>query len=600
MTFECKVEIDDHYEGLKQLQTQRESKEFCDVILEVENEEFHAHKNILAAYSDYFSKMFMIDMKEKYNKTITIQGVTVKAMKEVLNYIYTGTFELSEESLSDILHAAALMQLTNVFEECKSYMKNILNYKNCCLILILAEKYSFEKVAKSANERLLYSFAHENHECNEQWQFCVDKIEEIVESDDLEVFDEKQVFECILRWVNHDVKERKKHFFRLFQRVRLQFIGMEDLEKSLLQNDLVKDVKGCSDLVMNAVAYHSSPNLSDAQKFRNFFLIDSESIMLLPYQKCYQGLYLSNNDVNYEWKKVMFEGLTDETVLEGSAVKTHKGITVLCGGIKGENQTTAQVVRFDNARWMTMQPMKEARCGAAAVFHEEDLYVFGGEETPINNTLRCSRRLFNTEATKFSNSFEKLASDWVGYEFPFKISYFAAESMLGKIYLIGGYAPNNPHTNSKKKSICKEVCKDTRVYDPETNSWKTIGKLNEARACFGCHKESDTIYVVGGIGRNGSYLTSMEYLSGKETVWTVSRLTLPFYVPDAHVSTCMHYGRIFISNTSQQKFFRNFFEPFDDEYYSWKEEDQMVPDKGVLITFYQLTAELEAFAKFLE
>jgi len=97
MTYQRKVIVDDHCKSLlTHLQTQKEHKNFCDVTLQVENEEFSAHKNILAACSDYFLKMFTIDMKEKHSKTITIQGVTAKAMKEVLNYIYARTFELSQ------------------------------------------------------------------------------------------------------------------------------------------------------------------------------------------------------------------------------------------------------------------------------------------------------------------------------------------------------------------------------------------------------------------------------------------------------------------------------------------------------------------------
>jgi len=221
---------------------------------------------------------------------------------------------------------------------------------------------------------------------------------------------------------------------------------------------------------------------------------------------------------------------------------------------------------------MTMPPMNEVRCGAAAVFYEEDLYVFGGESFPINTACRHSKRL-SVKASKFSTSFEKFTSEWVSYEFPFKRSYFAAQLMLRKIYLIGGYAPHQAKIDGKKQADLKEVCKSTIVYDPETNSWENIGKLNEARACFGCGVERYTIYVVGGIGRNESYLTSTECLLGGQSVWTVVPQTLPINAPDAHISTCFCYGCIYVTNTFQKKFFRKYLGDADEEYKPWDEED---------------------------
>jgi len=153
--------------------------------------------------------------------------------------------------------------------------------------------------------------------------------------------------------------------------------------------------------------------------------------------------------------------------------------------------------------------------------------------------------------------------------------------------------------NSNQPTTCKEVCKDTIIYDPETNSWENIGKLNEARACFGCGKELDTIYVVGGVGLNGSFLTSIECLPEEQQpiVWTVCRQTLPVGIADAHVSVCFLSFFIYVKDSYHKKYFRNcLLKPIDVQ---WKEEVHAVPDQGILVPHYQVTNKLEAFAKLL-
>ena len=54
------------------LQEQRNKNELCDVTLQVENETFYAHRSALAAFTDYFLKMFATD-REKRSQVLPIQ-----------------------------------------------------------------------------------------------------------------------------------------------------------------------------------------------------------------------------------------------------------------------------------------------------------------------------------------------------------------------------------------------------------------------------------------------------------------------------------------------------------------------------------------------
>ena len=100
---------------LSKLKRQRQDNDdMCDVILQVENTEFSAHRLLLSASNDYFFKMFTIDMQEKHNKKVSIKSITREAMGEILNSICSNEIAFSKLNISDILHGVSLMQYSAI------------------------------------------------------------------------------------------------------------------------------------------------------------------------------------------------------------------------------------------------------------------------------------------------------------------------------------------------------------------------------------------------------------------------------------------------------------------------------------------------------
>ena len=89
------------------------------------------------------------------------------------------------------------------------------------------------------------------------------QIEMWISSDEINVSAEEDVFKIILRWINRDKSEHKKHFAELFRRVRLVYVTRDYLRRDVVTNELVRDSAGCLDLVKDAMklidckTYHS-------------------------------------------------------------------------------------------------------------------------------------------------------------------------------------------------------------------------------------------------------------------------------------------------------------------------------------------------------
>ena len=572
------VKIGQHYETFLKLQNQRKNQLFCDVILRVEEQAFPAHRAVLAAASEYFLKMFTIDMKEKFYEEIVIESVTAKAMDEILNCIYTSQCSVSEESLRDILHGASLMQLTSLLEAVMEFMQSTLNARNSCLYIKLSTLYSLQAVADNVNEFFLREFPKVSVEPS-FLEFPVDKIAEILSSDDLVVENEQQVFDFIVSWVNNDAEQREQDFLRLFRCVRLQHISSLLVAEDIRRHHLVRENYVCRDMIDDALSYFISPSIFKAEKHRHCSGPEPDNIMVIPFGGDYQSVYNSTTET---WKKVLFQGFSVDACMEDCAVAFNHPVTVLCGGKNKTNQATNSVSRFDSIRWMKMPPMTETRCGSAAVFHDENLYVFGGETLPVSTSSTFAPGQSNPNDKNFSKTYEVfdgVTHQWSVTTLPWitSRSYGAVQVVDDTIYLIGGYTP--AAENQRNHTMCKVATDSTIAFSPADNSWSLVGKLNVARASFGCTTLGSRIYAVGGYGTQNSNVTGVEMMNTTEKVWTTLNSNYCIY---------SRYGINTTANITDKIYYfdRNSYLLSTADGVNWKRiNSRVVPARGIMIPF---------------
>ena len=98
----------------------REQGEFIDVNLKVREEVFSAHRIVLAASNDYFHAMFAHGMKESNQEVIELkdENISAAALKIVLDSIYNGDLQVSDENVFEVLIAADHLQVTSVVQQC--------------------------------------------------------------------------------------------------------------------------------------------------------------------------------------------------------------------------------------------------------------------------------------------------------------------------------------------------------------------------------------------------------------------------------------------------------------------------------------------------
>uniref|UniRef100_A0A3Q1GJD9 BTB domain-containing protein n=1 Tax=Acanthochromis polyacanthus TaxID=80966 RepID=A0A3Q1GJD9_9TELE len=86
---------------LQRLHQQREMDFLCDITIMVRDVEFRAHRNILAAFSDYFSAQAEIADEVT---TLDPEKVSRYSLEKLLEFIYTGQMNLKNSKISLVRH----------------------------------------------------------------------------------------------------------------------------------------------------------------------------------------------------------------------------------------------------------------------------------------------------------------------------------------------------------------------------------------------------------------------------------------------------------------------------------------------------------------
>uniref|UniRef100_A0A8C3UNH6 BTB domain-containing protein n=1 Tax=Catharus ustulatus TaxID=91951 RepID=A0A8C3UNH6_CATUS len=123
------MEVQSYYTKLLgELNEQRKRDFFCDCSIIVEGRIFKAHKNILFANSGYFRALLIHYIQDSgRHSTASLDIVTSEAFSVILDFLYSGKLDLCGENVIEVMSAASYLQMTDVVNFCKSYIRSSLD-----------------------------------------------------------------------------------------------------------------------------------------------------------------------------------------------------------------------------------------------------------------------------------------------------------------------------------------------------------------------------------------------------------------------------------------------------------------------------------------
>ncbi|XP_010211340.1 PREDICTED: uncharacterized protein LOC104566263 [Tinamus guttatus] len=123
------MEMQSYYAKLLgELNEQRKRDFFCDCSIIVEGRIFKAHKNILFANSGYFRALLIHYIQDSgRHSTASLDIVTSEAFSVILDFLYSGKLDLCGENVIEVMSAASYLQMTDVVNFCKAYIRSSLD-----------------------------------------------------------------------------------------------------------------------------------------------------------------------------------------------------------------------------------------------------------------------------------------------------------------------------------------------------------------------------------------------------------------------------------------------------------------------------------------
>lgn len=245
---------------LQSLNKQRkENERLCDISLVVGETTIPAHRSVLAASSPYFLAMFTAGMKESVSNVVEMKDVQPEIITHLIDYVYTGKLELvNSENVESYLQHATLLQLEKACKICCDFLEKQLEPLNCVGIRRFAAVHQCKDFLVKIDLFIKDHFM-EIVNSEEFVAFSLPVLKSIISDQGLKIDNEEQVYNAVMKWVQHDATERGPKLNILLAQVKLPLLSKDFIMNLVDKEPLVKRNLKCRDLLDDAKNYHLQP-----------------------------------------------------------------------------------------------------------------------------------------------------------------------------------------------------------------------------------------------------------------------------------------------------------------------------------------------------
>lgn len=532
-------------ELIEKLDELRKSNLLCDTTLRAEEQDFAAHRCVLSAGSPYFRALFtsQLNVQENENNLIELKEITSDALTEVLKYVYTGEAKINSSNAEDLVVAADYLMIESLKSKASLFLEESIDVSNCLALESFASRYNCESLKQAAVTFTRQHFVAVATSSDFQ-SLDVQKLEELLSDDKINVAREEDVYEAAVRWVKHDLASRECSLPELLKCVRLFSMSKYALRQILDEEELVKNSLPCMKTIVSGMDYFLFPDryqnislkprlslgeyedvviLSGGMNANNekssgthFFVLSTKkwikSQLSMPQSCSNHGaavcggiLYVidgSSHHVrvySFDPKQMKWNSTEHKTgkhnYFKDCSVTTFNEELYVIGG----NENFYKIVRVYNPvlnEWKEVAPMKTGRAGHCAVVLQKHIYAIAGYyQSVCHKSVEC---------------YNPSTDQWQEIPSLSKARRFAAAAVSnGKIIVVGGFSAMAP--SQTIESSCE-------MFNPSTTEWSLVSSPAIPRAACGIVSFDDMIYLFGG-RHEGHLMKTVERFDVKRNEW---------------------------------------------------------------------------------
>ncbi|KAJ1522807.1 hypothetical protein ONE63_001961 [Megalurothrips usitatus] len=485
----------DHYRAsFSAINRMRQHAQLCDVTLKIGPDSINAHRLVLASVSPYFNAMFNDDMVEKVRPEVTLHDVDGVALRQLIEYSYTGEILITEDNVQVLLPASSLLQMGPVRDACCQFLLRQLHPSNCLGIRSFADAHSCKELQAASHQFAVQNF-QEVMNTEEFLLLPYGDVEELVSSGQLNVSSEEKVYYAVLNWVKHDITSREQHVAKLLKHVRLPLLERDFLMTHVECDPLVRSSVPCKELLLEAMKYHLLPDQRAALSTSRTAARQPEG--LEPYLFAVGGgsLFAIHSECEvFSTRAERWQAIAPMLFRRSRAgvVGLNRQLYVV-GGYDGTSDlSTAECYSPHLNAWSAITPMGTKRSCLGICALDGLLYVCGGYDGA--SCLNSMER------------FDPLTGVWTSCPAMLLRRRYCRLAVLDNcIYALGGFDSSNYQATVER-------------LDPRAGRWDPVPSMSSRRSSCGVAALDGMLYCVG--GNDGTMcMSSGERFNARRQAW---------------------------------------------------------------------------------
>uniref|UniRef100_A0A0K8WGF5 Kelch-like protein 17 n=2 Tax=Bactrocera latifrons TaxID=174628 RepID=A0A0K8WGF5_BACLA len=209
-----------------------------------------AHRFILSAASPYFKNLFSAG--QGISSPFEINDIDSDVFEPLIIFCYTGQLLITVSNGGAMLKAAIVLQLDDAISTCVNYIVTHINDYTLQCAYTIERETECELLTQKIIEYEVQNFMKVS-QSDEFMNFNVEKLQGILESDNLNITREEVAFDAIKRWFNYDVAARQEQLPLLIACLRLTQLDADFLLTH------IQPLPGCELLAFKALSWISKP-----------------------------------------------------------------------------------------------------------------------------------------------------------------------------------------------------------------------------------------------------------------------------------------------------------------------------------------------------
>ena len=466
--------------------------------------------------------MFHNDHIEKGKEVIALPLVRASTFSTILTYMYTGKIDINCENAQYLFEAASMFVMEELKLRCGEFLAKELHVSNCIGMYSFTTFHHCPELEQAAGRFCIQHFKDVIHDETLMRLESMD-LAKLLQSDELNVDDEKKVAYIIVNWIAHN--HPKEPSAELLLCLRLPLLQKDFIKRVLCSNQILMG----SDEFCTMLADHELRNEEPSDDLKRLGMFARKMFVFVSGGMNdagrSMGCYDPETKKNY-WALPMHSSFDFKFKIDYHRIVVNaRNDIFLSGGVMyndyiSNNETPAldTLHKFNahDIQWEALPKMLSPRCAHGFVSIARMLYVIGGKRKFPKGKPLDSVHAFDIDM----ETWEVLSP------MPVKLYHHAAVAHEKKIFVLGGLTTDEISESDGNRNVLvarnedeEMVTKVCMEYIVETDTWTRLeSKTNMPRSQFGATICNHLLYVIGGC--NGQHkLSTVEIYDFKLKKW---------------------------------------------------------------------------------